>query len=340
MSGKQLSLSIVVPVYKAEKTLPILLESIESQNYGPFEVVLVNDDSPDDSLKISEEWAGKDPRIRVFSIENRGALAARIYGLKQTKNEVVLFYDADDSIPPHTFETISEKMQSSGADLLMYGMNRIVNGKAVEHPDIEKEELITDTNELFLRMLTGNTYNPMWRKAIRRELFPEDDYADYYSVVYGEDLIQSMEIVRNSKKALLIPERLYNYVLNPNGLTSTICYENYRPDYTVREYVLDFVRRHGIFDEGQMQIYRGYCMRLIFDQLKRISDFDAPPAGKLALMQTVYNSDYFQSFLKDASYDPRYLGKRELLIRLFENGHIRTVQRLMNLAVQLRRKKG
>lgn len=310
--------SIIVPVYNGEKRIRKLLDSIERQTYADYEVILMDDGSSDGTFNVLLKQEKKDARFRAIHQDNQGAFAARLNGVPYAKGEYVLFFDADDSIVPDALEVMNRKILQTGCDVLIYGMNRIENGEQVEHPDIEKEEIVTEKSDLLFRMLTSNTYNPMWRKAVKRELLRTEGYRDLLNEKYGEDLIQSLDILYDSKKTLLIPDRLYNYVLNPEGLTSSISAENYTPKYRVREYALDFINRHHLFDEAQMTKYRGYGYRLIFDQISRIIQFDAPAPKKKQLLNAIRNSDYYQSFLKGQPYDPSYLGKRSLFIRLFE----------------------
>ena len=89
-------ISIIVPVYNAEKTLPQCIDSILSQKYSDFEVLLIDDGSTDNSGRLCDTYSQKDKRIRVFHQENQGVSAARNLGLEQMKGEFVTFCDSDD----------------------------------------------------------------------------------------------------------------------------------------------------------------------------------------------------------------------------------------------------
>ena len=93
---KQLRISIVIPVYNAEKYVAECLNSIKNQSFQEYEVVIVNDGSKDRSLEVCREIAERDERIRVFSTENHGVSHARNYGLKHAKAPWVMFLDSDD----------------------------------------------------------------------------------------------------------------------------------------------------------------------------------------------------------------------------------------------------
>jgi len=90
------AVSIVIPVYNIEKYLPICLDSIINQTFTDFEVICVNDGSKDNSLKILEEYAKRDFRIKVISQENGGSGSARNNGLKNAQGKYIQFLDGDD----------------------------------------------------------------------------------------------------------------------------------------------------------------------------------------------------------------------------------------------------
>ena len=89
-------ISVIVPVYKVEEYLPQCIDSILAQTFTDFELLLVDDGSPDRCGEICEEYAGKDTRIRVFHQQNSGVSAARNIGLQHAKGTYIVFVDSDD----------------------------------------------------------------------------------------------------------------------------------------------------------------------------------------------------------------------------------------------------
>ena len=110
--------SIIIPVYNAEKYLEECLSSVLAQTYQDFEVLCVNDGSPDNCQKILEEYAKKDNRIRILVQENQGLSGARNTGLDNAKGEYVFFLDADDIIPEYTLETLLKITESTKAQIV------------------------------------------------------------------------------------------------------------------------------------------------------------------------------------------------------------------------------
>jgi len=111
--------SIIVPVYKSEKYLTACLESIFKQTYQIFELILVNDGSPDCCGEICEEWAKKDHRIRVVHKENGGAASARNAGLDIAQGKYIAFIDSDDTVHPQYLEHLVALIESANSDIAM-----------------------------------------------------------------------------------------------------------------------------------------------------------------------------------------------------------------------------
>lgn len=111
-------ISIIVPVYRAEKYLDRCVKSILNQTYINFELILVEDGSPDASGALCDRWAERDNRIRVIHKENGGASSARNRGLDIARGEYIAFVDSDDWIEPQMYEYLYVAMEKSKAQIL------------------------------------------------------------------------------------------------------------------------------------------------------------------------------------------------------------------------------
>ena len=112
-------LSIIVPVYKVENYLQKCIDSILAQTFTDFELILVEDGSPDGCPALCDAAAAKDARIRVLHQKNGGLSAARNAGLDVARGEWIGFVDSDDYIAPEMYETLYKAVQSTGADLAL-----------------------------------------------------------------------------------------------------------------------------------------------------------------------------------------------------------------------------
>ena len=106
-------ISIVIPVYNAEKYLRACLDSVLAQTYKNWEAICVNDGSSDNSAKILEEYAAKDARFHIINQQNSGVSTARNTGLRQTTGKYIYFMDADDIVSPYLFELAEKNLQNN-----------------------------------------------------------------------------------------------------------------------------------------------------------------------------------------------------------------------------------
>ena len=122
MNGK---ISVIVPVYRVKRYLSKCIESVLLQDYGNWELLLVNDGSPDSSVKICNKYAGRDCRIQVINKENGGVSSARNMGLDMARGEYIFFLDADDFLPCGALSELVRIMEGEGADLAVGAMLRM-----------------------------------------------------------------------------------------------------------------------------------------------------------------------------------------------------------------------
>lgn len=182
------SISVIIPAYNAEKTIAEAIESVLSQTFKGFELILVNDGSNDSTLNIINNYKEKDPRIRVLTHDNIGLGLTRNKGISESKNELIAFLDADDVWLPR-------KLESQLKVFSDYSDASIVVTDAIKYEDInitlnqqcDFEFSIIKHDNFFKKMLKDNFFfNPV-TSIIRKKLFIEianftDDYSgqDYY----------------------------------------------------------------------------------------------------------------------------------------------------------------
>lgn len=124
-------ISVIVPVYKAEKSIARCIESVIAQEYQDWELILVDDGSPDCSGKICDEYAEKDKRIRVIHQANAGASSARNHGIVESRGDHVCFIDSDDYVSDKYLSDFGVKQND--IDFAVQGMTQIyVDGRSVE----------------------------------------------------------------------------------------------------------------------------------------------------------------------------------------------------------------
>lgn len=137
-------ISVIVPVYKAEETLSKCISSILEQSFPDFELLLINDGSPDDSGLICEDWGGKDKRIRVFHQLNTGVSAARNKGLVEATGQYVCFVDSDDWIKTDYLKDLYDALLSdnSKSGLIIHGFAECsLDGRVISETKLQDKIL-------------------------------------------------------------------------------------------------------------------------------------------------------------------------------------------------------
>ncbi len=214
-------ISVIVPVYNAEEYLECCIESILSQTFHDFEIILVNDGSCDESGIICEAYRGKDERIRVIHQNNAGQGAARNRGIKAAKGNWISFVDADDLIHPQMLEHLYSAVQTSGASLSMCD--------ALEENSIPNEfggyrdnryKCYDVSEEYLLELYKNRKYRiwTAWAKLIAREILIAHPFPE--GRIYEDNAIVCRWLYA-ANKVTDSCEKLYFYRINPAGTTKS-----------------------------------------------------------------------------------------------------------------------
>ena len=202
-------LSIIVPVYKVENYLPKCIDSIRAQTFTDFELILVEDGSPDNCPALCDAAAAKDARIRVIHQKNGGLSAARNAGLDAARGAWIGCVDSDDYIAPEMYEALYHAVQSTGADLALCDYAEVDEAGAScpqMHVSLSGVEL---TRQELLKKASGLMVQLAWNKLYRRAIFAQLRYPEGK---LNEDLFLIPEVCLQIQKAVVVPKVLYYYV--------------------------------------------------------------------------------------------------------------------------------
>ena len=213
-----MELSIIVPVYKVEKQLERCIRSILNQSFTNFELILVDDGSPDRCGEICDEYEKKDKRIKVIHKKNGGLSDARNAGLNIAKGKYIGFVDSDDIIHSEMYERMYNCITKYNVDIVQCKFRKFKN---IE--DINKFSNIKDANieyytskEAIIDMIDNNKINVnTWNKLYKRELFENERFP---KGKIHEDEFLTYKLIYNSNKVAYINKELYYYYQNDNGI--------------------------------------------------------------------------------------------------------------------------
>lgn len=199
-------ISVVIPVYNAEKFLRTCLDSILNQIMKDIEIICVDDKSPDKCGEILDEYAKKDNRIKVIHKEkNGGVSAARNDGINIATGEYITFCDDDDIINPNTYEYSYEYAKNDDIDLLKFGCKYIKEDE--NNPDFDTD--LSDGEIVPVREFDG--YGTVWNCLFKSEIIKNNDLKFLPRNMFEEDYFFLTNYLLYAKKIKVIPAIFYYY---------------------------------------------------------------------------------------------------------------------------------
>lgn len=222
--------SIIVPIYNTEKYLPQCVDSILNQDYADFELILVNDGSPDDSLSICRQYAEKDKRVRIINKPNGGLTSSRKAGAKIAKGEYVICVDSDDYVEQGYFSCVARSLDEFNPDIVILGHYSLEDNKKILHKDFVVQGLLKgkeyeDVKDKFIYDPTDkNISNPgiisysLWCKVVRREIYVKAQELLDDKIVIGEDMLCSLYCLQFAKSMICLNDSFYVYRILNNSM--------------------------------------------------------------------------------------------------------------------------
>lgn len=219
---KNPEISIIIPVYNVEPYIKKCLDSVKAQTFTDFEAIIVDDSSPDGSIKIAMDFVASDPRFKIVTRENGGLSAARNTGIEYAKGKYIAFLDSDDFIAPSFLEKLYNACEENNADMAYCGFTYYIykNGLKKNQLFIVKD-CVMEHDEAVSRIISDHgLHSYAWNKLYKRTLFTEHNIT--YPTMYFEDVATSPKTVFYANKLAVVGECLYFYVKRQGSILSTM----------------------------------------------------------------------------------------------------------------------
>lgn len=222
-SSYNIKISLIVPIYNVEQYLSQCIDSILTQTFTDFELLLIDDGSSDNSGTICDKYAQIDSRIKVFHKTNEGASAARNLGIEHATGEWINFIDSDDWIPSDYLETIMNDINI--ADLTFWGcsIHRTDNSQTCYRPS---ERYATEKNEIesYLAYLKNNSQQfeylgYTWNKLFKTPIIKDNNIRFIKNLNMREDEVFTLSYAKHIHSIRIKSSPLYNYRIINNSLT-------------------------------------------------------------------------------------------------------------------------
>lgn len=268
-----MKLSIIVPVYKAEAYLHLCVDSLLKQSVQDYEILLVNDGSPDGSLTIMDEYARRYPdRIRIFSTTNGGQGRARNLGIQEAKGEYLGFVDSDDWIAPDMYEKLLSALEKEQADVAVCDFERVFSDG--------RRERVKTWREGQPMAVAGSACDKLFRRSAVGDIrFPEG--------LWYEDFGFSAKVLLRTEKLVYVPEALYFY---RTGQVSTMKNENARKNLDMLEILKDI--RESMEERRKEDFEFLVLNHLLLDSINRVARQNSPDKKEVIWLMRAFVREY------------------------------------------------
>jgi glycosyltransferase involved in cell wall biosynthesis len=256
-------ISLIVAVYNAEPYFRAFIDSVLSQTFQEFELLLINDGSSDNSGAMCDEYAAKDNRIKVLHKANEGVAATRQRGLDMACGEYTIHADPDDVIAPTMLEELYNTAKEENADMVICniykrfkeGDDRLPrqNPTSLQPPDIVDD------------LLSDRLHGSLCNKLIRRELFSRYNISFAPGLNYCEDLLVCIKLAMNDIKVAYLDRALYYYNIyqNENSISRIYTRQKLEQRLTLLRYVFELLpdNQHYTAKCNMATIVAHQCLR-------------------------------------------------------------------------------
>lgn len=262
--------SIIVPCWGVEKYLDQCVESLVNQTLKDIEIILVDDESPDRVPQMCDDWARRDARIKVIHKKNAGLGMACNSGLEVATGEYVAFCDSDDWVELNTYDTLYNRAKEEDLDAVFYSFKYVdMDGVSLSKYSISyHDETISSTASIHAMMkgmiaskpceLNERQYQASAKTVLYRKKNIDKNEIHFVSErdIPSEDLLFNLSFLSNSVAIATIPEKFYNYRINPVSITHSVNKDVYKLSKVLLQELKSLVDKHHLGEDGLNRIHR------------------------------------------------------------------------------------
>lgn len=322
---KELSLSILMPVYNSEKYIKDTIKLIKNQTFTNWELIIVNDGSTDDSREICEDFSKNDSRIKVIHKENTGVSDTRNVAIKNANGKYIGFVDSDDKIHKNMFETLINNIEKDNTDLIICGFieERIVEEKLVSSvvkKYYPKDKISMENMKIkFMDFANSEMLNPLWNKVYKREIIEKYNVKFDKNFKTGEDFIFNLDYLLNVQDISFCNEGFYYYAKRSNGSITHQYIDNmYGKGIEIHNKLESFLKKINIFTEENKYILAGNHLMGVFSAFLNLfhKDCNMNLKEKKKYISNIINRDYVKTCVSIRKKDKGLIGITSILIKI------------------------
>ena len=210
------NISVLMSMYKGESSVRKMIECILAQTFKNFELILIDDGSPDRCGEIADEYAGKDGRIKVIHKMNGGLADARNAGLKIARGEYTIQFDQDDSVEEAVLKEMYAKAKAENSDM---GICDHYSNDKYRQRYVKQEPTALDHGSVLCDIASGKLCGYCWNKLIRLDCYRRYDIQFPLDIYGCEDQYAMCELLKNDIKISYLPKAYCHYFYTPDSLS-------------------------------------------------------------------------------------------------------------------------
>lgn len=216
-------ISLIIPVYNAEKYLRRCLSSAAEQTWNDMEIIVVNDGSTDGSLEICREYQQKDSRFRIIDKENTGVSDSRNQAIAAAEGTYLQFMDSDDWLTPDATEILVQTAVNHDCDLVIADFYRVDKAVFTEKQHIRERGLLTREQyaEYMMQDPADFYYGVLWNKLYRKQIITDHNLQMDSSLRWCEDFLFNLQFIRHAERFAAVQAPIYYYMKRKGSLVST-----------------------------------------------------------------------------------------------------------------------
>ncbi len=301
MSENMPFFSIIIPVYKVEKYLDECIQSVLSQSFTDFEVILVDDGSPDNCPKMCDEYAQKDKRIRVIHKENGGVSSARNMGLDIAKGEYIWFVDSDDFIENDSLQKLFSVSEKEKPDAVCFGYKE-QNKDGNSYPVVSRPYMGATDKQLNLSIMfagivsspnTGIDIGPV-TKIFSGKIIEKNNLRFDETVRTAEDLLFTSNYFLYTENITVLSDCLYYYRYNDTSLSktkknTTVTYKGVERSVYIITQLGEYLKKAGWNKSDYFVPFSIRLNRIVIDSAEHIVSSEQKFSEKIKNIKTLVN---------------------------------------------------
>lgn len=299
------AISVIVPIYNAQKWLHRCINSILHQPFLSFELILVNDGSFDECGVICEDYAAKDIRIKVIHKPNGGVSSAKNTGIEAATGKYIAFIDPDDEISELYFVKLYAAAEEHHCDAVIGGYQTVPTNRIT--PPAFKLQTLMNGKDLVLSSTYVHSNNDLcfaWKNLYSRNLLQQNKIRFHEKIAVGEDTIFNLEALLRSERVIAIPDPLYFYTVNnPDSIMSSpykpLLESSLQLQYTIRKRLSDHsgLLQNDHYRKDMANYYLKSIYRMLVNNLK-----NNPAGSKKSDLARIVHYDMFKDSAREIGY--------------------------------------